>query len=304
MKASFPLFVTRIIGSMIVIGLLLILFLGFANPFLDFLIDSERVKFFNKFMIAISNGCSEGAETIPYLRFTSPSEKVGYAIGLFGVNFTKEISRLPECSEEKFPCTTSISKARLKKCTSSNNLGEMYCWCLLKIIFNEGYCINMNHNLILVQRISPWDSNGNINQNGWTAALGNIGKTSKKFAEELNSTAVKEIRVLDCRTLSELGCVDERTGFPIFLSYKDNDTIVWIDPIMKIDVELHDPYFKDVDTFVFLNELSFDSISVERRISNYGGNFYLEYYTEFYSNPEIRYYEYFNQNANNTIEKC
>ncbi len=277
-------FIIEMIGSMIVVGLMIILFSGFAGPFLQFLTDMENIKSFNKFTSVMSKTCTEGAETTAYISLSAPTKSNTYAIGLFVSDFANKLDLLDECfGEEYYPCTTKVSKGRIKNCLDDSDL----CWCLIRVRFKKEYCVNPTHNTITIPRVNPLSSNGEIlidagtgKAEKWAEQIDKINKWNEKAADELTSNAVEKIVVLQCKSVDELNCryyaPSGQGGFPVLPSMSHEEkVIVWIDPATK-----KSGFFGDY----IVRKIFFDSMSMQRPIANYGP----DYYMEFYSHPSLK----------------
>ena len=271
-------FLVKLIGTVIMIGIITILFSGFAAPFLEVIADSTNIKAFNKFTNLMTETCKEGVYTVPYIHFYAQSPVKIYAIGLINQITARTIKNMPTCDEfTKTHCVSSLSKSRITKCMSS----ETTCWCLFKIEFESGlgrtynYCGNYEQNILTVERLNPYDADGNLIHVAYANHLDKFNEWNNKLSADIQSGAVKKLSVLECKTLHDIGCVDSRTGVLIYPSYDDkNEYVVWISPLSREDTLLGQRW---------KHSIWLDSMSMQRAVADYG----FDYYMKFYSNPDL-----------------
>jgi len=257
--------ILEIIGGVIVVAIILVVFGGFASPFLEFLVDSKSLEGFNKFTNAMTRTCREGSETVPYLELGYQSERKIYAISIIGPNTTTGIKKLPLCPVDNKACATQRSKDKISKCGSS-----MLCWCLLKITYNK---VNTDSNS---KYCANWSLNGVSVDN---SDIENVfTKWDDKLRPVITSDKIEKVDVLICSDVQkDINCNTTKTGtttdIPVLpRDGKDGGYIVWIQSsIYKGDWGLE------------AEDLKFDSISFDRPLS---GDAFADYMI-FTSNPNI-----------------
>ncbi|MCD6576248.1 MAG: hypothetical protein J7K73_03750 [Nanoarchaeota archaeon] len=289
-----------IIGSALVVGLIVFLFMSFANPFLDFLIDYENVKSFNKFTMGLSSACTGGTRTVSYVKFYSTNPPTNaYAIALVGPVFSDFIKNLPT-EDNVYPHTSRYSQDMIKKCSGA------YCYCLLKIQLDTSvsgvldreydHCFNPSYISFLIDRPKYIDDEGEFDNSKWSDLVENIRVWQEDLVDELNHDYVHEIKVVGCKRVKEdLGCKyshGETEEIPMFLSKPGDDKIVaWID---NVRLSKLGPVVAGVPfTYTYRYPLFFDSISFQRpELTDSGGNVFYSYYINLYSHPHISYVSY------------
>ena len=284
-----------IIGSVVVVGLIVLLFMSFATPFLNFLIDYENIKSFNKFTSGISAACTSGTKTVTYLKFYSsnPPENT-YAVALVGPKFRTFIRQM-SVEDGTSPHTTTYSQDRVSKCKDD------YCYCLLSIQLNVKLsngkfenCINPNATAFLIPRADYVDSDGKFDSKKYADQVKNILNWQGNLIKELNKSYVNEVKVIQCKKLmDELKCVythdedSEGIHVPMFIGPSgEKKMVVWIDNVRV----------KQLGTYhLYRFPLFFDSMSFHRtaKTDSNGETFY-DYFMNVYSNPDLTYKDYDN----------
>ena len=282
-------FLVMIIGSVVVVGLVVLLFMSFSTPFLDFLIDYENVKSFNKFTFGISAACTSGTKTITYVKFysTDPPENT-YAVALVGPIFRTFIREMSVDTKDS-PHTTTYSQDRIDKCTGD------YCYCLLKIQLVKKsnnkfeHCINPDATLFLINREDYVNSEGEVDSTKLGNQITDIVNWQNNLKDELNHNYVKEVKVIQCKKLmDELRCKYEHgktENLPIFVSVSGLDKIaVWMDNVRVKEI---------AGCKLYRLPLFFDSISLHRtaKTDSSGETFY-DFYVNMYSNPDMTHKDY------------
>lgn len=301
-KGDIMIFVLEIVGSLIIVGLIVMLFSGFAGPFLEFLTDYNSMRAFNSFTGTVSGGCRNGADTNYYVTFSSPSVVTAYAYGLLSRgDFTEKIHALPTCSQFGTAlCAKSGSYEKMDSCMASGQ----FCWCLLKIKYNDtstwqgGHhhnCINYNYQILTVPNVNPlYPENGSVKD--VTGYYGPVETFSDEIANELTSYRVEKIAVLECKSLGALGCTytDPKTNANatfVFQSAYGGDIMVWMQPVQHTGTNI-------IDWDAYDRSVFFDSFSVQRPIAFYGP----DYYTIMYSHPTLSVGAYTITNSVSTTE--
>jgi len=259
--------ILEIIGGVIVVAIILVLFTGFASPFLEFLSDSKNIEAFNKFTNAMNRACREGSETVSYFTLGYKSTREIYAIGLISGETTAAIENMQQCDlTSTTTCTTAKSRDVIGKCW-----GGVYCWCLFKIKFNytgsfKPYCANWNINGISVSN----SNKTNINTD-WDS----------KFKSDIVSSNISKVDVLICSDMyRDIGCnttINKAQTLVFPRAGNDSGYLVWIQSrIIKQEPLFFGPSLVATD-------LVLDSISFDRSVLGTG---FIDYMT-FVSNPRL-----------------
>jgi hypothetical protein len=241
--------ILEIIGGVIVVAIVIVLFAGFASPYLEFLSDSKNVEAFNKFTTAMSKSCKEGSETVPYFSLGYKSTNEIYAIGLVDSKVSDAIKNLHKCAGiDDTNCYTGGSKDVISNCVADG-----YCWCLFKIKFLQGqtsYCGNSSFNGLAV------DSSDIKNIDGWDTSFSNeiSGYYMSKVGVLLCSNIEKD---LNCNTTDAYG--KQIPVLPIVGS-QNGGYLVW----MQSDIYVDESW---IGGGLKARDLSLDSISFDRPIS-------------------------------------
>jgi hypothetical protein len=256
--------ILEIIGGVIVVAIVLILFSGFAAPFLEFLSDSKNIEAFNKFTAAQTRACREGSETVPYFNLGFQSQRKIYAISLVSGQATTAIRNMPNCEigATVTPCSSSNDKERLAECT-----GNAVCWCLLKVTYrstgsNNPYCPSWEYNAITVD-----SSDINNIRTKWDAKLKGVLSSSEYF---------DRVSVLQCTEIQDaMGCEAQSGGatVPVLPKARNQDYLVWIQS---------DAY--NAGLLLGVRDIILDSISFDRPIKDET----FDDHMLFTSNPALR----------------
>jgi hypothetical protein len=170
-KKGLSILILEIIGGVIVVAFMMTMFAGFSSPFLQFLIDQENIKSFNKYTNLMSTACSSGSGTELYFGPSPISKNEPYVWTLLYYRTARAISNAPDdtlnpgmqvctTSSGTSLCTTQDSKDIIKRCKSD------FCWCLLRIKLQNNKCYNDGYQMITIPTgdISKQDASLDANQ--------------------------------------------------------------------------------------------------------------------------------------------
>ena len=190
-KKGLSILILEIVGGVIVVALMMVMFAGFSSPFLQFLIDQENIKSFNKYTNVLSSACSSGTGTELYFGPSPASKNEPYVWTLLYYRTARAISNDPEdtlnpgmkvcaAGSSAAPCVTQDSKDIVKRCKSD------FCWCLMKIKFNDKKCYKDDFNMILIPT-------GNINSPDPTVGANqpNTGPFADIYSDKLGAQLFK-----------------------------------------------------------------------------------------------------------------
>jgi len=239
--------ILEIIGGVIVVSIIILMFGGFASPFLEFMSDSKGIEAFNKFTATMSRSCREGSETVPYFSLIHRSTSEVYVIGLIQSGVMTSIQNIDKCSSsDDTNCSTGQSKEVISSCVHAV---DSYCWCLFKIKFPG--CGNSQFNSIAV-------NNSNI---------ANLAVWDTRFSNEITNGDISRIGVLMCSNVQdEIKCNTTNAAgkttpvFPLAGSV-NGGYLVWMQSNVYMDTTFLIGGLRSRDLFL-------DSMSFDRPISN------------------------------------
>lgn len=275
-KKGLSALIIEIIGGVIVVAIILIMFSGFASPFLEFLSDSKNIEAFSTFTNAMTRTCREGSETIPYFTLGYQSPRKIYAISLISGNSAESIANIGQCtlspsvSGVALPgtCTSEQSKDILAKCTDTK-----LCWCLLKITYSTDEKANDKTNM---PYCANWKFNG-ISVDYGDGSTSAINTWDTKLAEVINSGKISKISVLMCSSVQDdIGCnttFNNKFISVLPIAGKEGGYLTWIQSKVyrKAEVEA----ISGLTTYsIVASNLELDSLSFDRPVS---GNAFKSY---------------------------
>lgn len=247
--------ILEIIGGVIVVAIILVLFAGFASPFLEFLSDQKNIEAFNKFTSSMSRACKEGTDTVTYWSLGHQSPIKIYAIGLISSDVTDELLNIGGKVSDH-------SKNVIKKCENT------VCWCLFKITYSNGRCSRENLDGIYI-KIDNLGGYKNTLRQEWDNPLAN----------KLSSGSISKIDVFMCSTFEELNCATklDSQNIPLLLKVNENNFLVWIQSPVASKGSAWGSFLDSYD-------LNLDSLSFDRPVA--GSDF--EKFVLFEPKPKLK----------------
>ena len=210
----------KIIGAVLVIGIIALIFLSTSVVSISFMSDSSATSSFTIFTKKMSSACSMGADVLSNFEFSSSSLDRYYAIGVISSSFSSKI----------------LDKKSLSKIGSCTNNGNI-CLCLFRIDtsaevlyksdpYNSHVC-PLLANGVLSEYISSYSVGDGIAKiDRWSYSL---GKDIDKIYGDIN------VKVLQCKSLKRMGCTfkdDSGVEQPLLLM-KENQLFFWFQTLSR-----------------------------------------------------------------------
>ena len=209
----------KIIGAVLVIGVIALIFLSTSVVSISFMSDSSATSSFTIFTKKMSSACSMGADVLSNFEFSSSSVDRYYAIGIVSSSFSS--TRLD---------TKSLSK--VKSCVEGDNI----CLCLFRMDTSAEVLYDTSsssHNCpllangVLSESISTYSVGDGIDKvDRWSYSL---GKDIDKTYGDIN------VKVLQCKSLKRMGCTfkDDSGAEQPLLLMKENQLFLWFQTLSR-----------------------------------------------------------------------
>ena len=271
--------IVKIVGGVIVLGILMLIIAPFAGSYLDFLSISENIEAFNKFTNAYSRACTTGSAKAGNIILTDAGNNMAlFHIMTFESRIVDSISNLPECGQrdegecdlcyENSPCKSKRTDGSLAECKGES------CVCLVEVDYwakNSDESVSLTgsepiFNTYEVAEDLSCPSHGNAVQffveDSWYKTYFKDVKQDKEIAR---------LNVVQCKSLKDMGCYSKEDGYVYLYNQiteieDGHTTDGWLVSIHPLVIK--EDKGTDAGTITSYN-LNIDSIIFERPIEIY-----------------------------------